>query len=45
MCRLYGKSERPKFCESYRPSKEFCGVSRDEALERLKRLEELTAIP
>jgi hypothetical protein len=41
-CRLFGKPERPAFCASLRPSMEMCGGSREEAMERLWSLEELT---
>lgn len=41
-CLLFGNDERPAVCRELRPSPEMCGNSRDEALARLERLEELT---
>ncbi len=41
-CLLFGKDERPAVCRELRPSPEMCDNSRDEALARLARLEELT---
>ncbi len=42
LCLLFGSSERPDFCSNLRPSFEMCGDSKDEALENLSILEELT---
>jgi len=38
-CRLFGKAERPAFCESLRPLLSMCGAARDEALSVLTQLE------
>ncbi len=35
LCDIYEDPERPKVCESFHATEEFCGNSRDEALERL----------
>jgi Fe-S-cluster containining protein len=42
-CGLFGRLERPAFCNSLRPTNEMCGISRDEAMSRLKELEAATA--
>jgi uncharacterized protein len=41
-CRLFGRPERPAFCASLRPEPDMCGVSRDDALARLRSLEAAT---
>ena len=41
-CKLFGKSDRPKVCESLKPSAEMCGISQKDAMSYLKMLEELT---
>jgi hypothetical protein len=41
-CALYGKPERPAVCVSLRPTEEMCGITRDEALAYLTRLERAT---
>lgn len=41
-CRLYGMPERPAVCLSYQATPEFCGACRDEALARLRELEQMT---
>jgi Fe-S-cluster containining protein len=41
-CALFGKPERPAVCVSLRPTEEMCGVSAQEALAGLSRLEFLT---
>ncbi len=41
-CRLYGLPERPVVCVRFRPGREMCGETREEALAYLIRLEELT---
>ncbi len=41
-CLVFGKPERPAFCGSYRPSAEFCGQDREEALQLLSWLEAAT---
>ncbi len=38
-CALFGKPERPAVCVSLRPTEEMCGITRDEALAHLTRLE------
>ena len=38
-CALFGKPERPAVCVSLRPTEEMCGITRDEALAHLMRLE------
>lgn len=43
-CALFGKPERPAVCVSLRPAEEMCGITRDEALAHLRRLE-LTTRP
>jgi hypothetical protein len=44
-CELFGKPERPAVCVSLRPTEEMCGTSREEAMERLERLEHDTRPP
>jgi uncharacterized protein len=41
-CRLFGQPDRPAVCVGLRPSAEMCGVSRDQALQWLTRLEQET---
>ncbi|MES0872852.1 YkgJ family cysteine cluster protein [Sinimarinibacterium thermocellulolyticum] len=41
-CRLFGDPRRPVVCSSLRASVEMCGASREQALQRLTRLERLT---
>jgi len=41
-CALFGKSERPAFCTSLRPSEDMCGCDAADAMRRLTRLETLT---
>jgi hypothetical protein len=41
-CRLYGRPERPAVCASLKASPEMCGNNREEAMQRLSTLEELT---
>lgn len=43
-CKIFGKAERPKVCSDFQAEIEFCGNSRDEALERMCALETLTRI-
>jgi hypothetical protein len=38
-CRLFGRPERPRFCEQFRAEPEICGEHRDEALALLTALE------
>ena len=42
-CALYGKPERPVVCSDLKPSREMCGQSAADALERLAALERATA--
>jgi Fe-S-cluster containining protein len=41
-CAIFGKPERPAFCESLRPTDEMCRSNRDEALAYLGTLERQT---
>ena len=41
-CALFGRPERPAFCQSLRPGPEMCGANRDEAMAILQRLERET---
>lgn len=41
-CKLFGKPDRPKVCGSLRPSKDMCGLSREDAVKYLDLLEEQT---
>lgn len=38
-CALFESSDRPKVCQVFKPETEFCGYSREEAMEILGRLE------
>ncbi|MCK5945583.1 MAG: YkgJ family cysteine cluster protein [Planctomycetes bacterium] len=38
-CALFGKPERPQWCQELRASPEMCGTDADEALQILNRLE------
>lgn len=38
-CTLFGSSERPKVCADFKPEPEFCGETREEALQILTFLE------
>lgn len=42
-CRLFGKPERPGFCNRLQPSAEMCGDNREQAMLWLHRMEKLTA--
>ncbi|HQR35467.1 MAG TPA: YkgJ family cysteine cluster protein [Blastocatellia bacterium] len=42
-CKLFGLPERPPFCAGLQPSEEMCGENAEDALQRLNRLEILTA--
>jgi len=42
-CAVFGKPERPAFCNGLRPSVEMCGATREHALHWLERLERATA--
>lgn len=41
-CAIFDQPERPAFCASLQPSEEMCGESRTDAIEWLRKLEELT---
>lgn len=41
-CRLFGSADRPQVCRSLRASEEMCGVSSEEALDRLAVWEQVT---
>lgn len=41
-CRIFGDPQRPAVCGSLRASVEMCGQTREQALQRLSRLESLT---
>ena len=43
LCALFGKAERPEICSAFKPSIDFCGGSRDEAVGLIYRLEVLTS--
>jgi hypothetical protein len=38
-CELFGDSRRPALCDAFMPEREFCGDTREQALERLTQLE------
>ena len=42
LCRLWGDPRRPAVCSSLQAEEAMCGAHRDEALERLARMEQLT---
>ena len=39
LCKLYGHKERPKVCQDFLPSREFCGNTNEEAIYLLRELE------
>lgn len=41
-CKLFGDNKRPKVCFSLKPSQDMCGATKEEAMDYLKELEELT---
>ena len=41
-CRLFGRSDRPMFCVSLKPSEEMCGENSAEAMTYLEYLEKAT---
>ncbi len=41
-CALFGRPERPAFCEGLSPSAQMCGASRTEAMHYLQQLERAT---
>jgi len=43
-CRLFGDARRPALCAAFLPEREFCGDTREEALQRLGQLE-LQSLP
>ena len=40
-CNIYGSPDRPKVCTNFKPELLICGNSREEAIERLAKLEDL----
>jgi uncharacterized protein len=42
-CRIFGQPDRPTVCGRLRPEPAMCGVSRDDAMQRIARLELATA--
>ena len=42
-CAIFGQPERPAVCASLRPTAVMCGVTRDDAMGYLERLERATA--
>jgi hypothetical protein len=42
-CRIFGRPDRPAFCAGLQPSEDMCGASREQAMQWLTRLEQLTA--
>jgi Fe-S-cluster containining protein len=43
-CKLFGKKERPAVCVSFKPSKEMCGCTAEEAAAYLQSLEHETTV-
>jgi len=43
LCQIWGTPEYPAFCRAYQPCLEFCGNTREQALQRLNVLENLTS--
>ncbi|MDH5359886.1 MAG: YkgJ family cysteine cluster protein [Gammaproteobacteria bacterium] len=44
MCRLFGLPSRPDVCIRFSAQTEWCGTSREEALQRLSELERATTV-
>lgn len=44
-CRLFGRADRPAFCEGLQPSAQMCGDSREHAIRWLAQLEAETRPP
>ena len=42
-CMIFGKTERPRVCQSLQASSEMCGDTREHALHYLTRLDQLTS--
>lgn len=42
LCGLFGSPERPRVCEALQPTPAMCGTNREEALARLRELEQAT---
>jgi hypothetical protein len=42
LCALFGKPERPDICVAFTATREFCGDTAEEAMQRLTRLERET---
>ncbi|MCX8585836.1 MULTISPECIES: YkgJ family cysteine cluster protein [unclassified Gilliamella] len=43
LCKLFGQSTRPQVCSHLRPCYEMCGTNRNQALDYLTQLEQLTS--
>lgn len=43
-CRIFGQPERPRVCSDFQAELEFCGNTREEALERMSALETITRV-
>jgi Uncharacterised protein family (UPF0153). len=43
-CKLFGSEQRPRVCESLKPSREMCGLSNEEAMNYLNYLEKETSV-
>ncbi|EAT11547.1 YkgJ family cysteine cluster protein [Bermanella marisrubri] len=44
LCKIFGQSERPKVCDSFTAEYDICGDTRDEALQTLIQLEDITLL-
>ena len=42
LCKIFGHPDRPKTCENFKASLDFCGSTNEEAFQTLAQLEELT---
>jgi uncharacterized protein len=43
LCSLHGLAERPRVCSDFRPCADTCGSSREEALQLMTSMEDLTS--
>jgi uncharacterized protein len=43
LCTIHGLPERPRVCSDFKPCADTCGSSREEALELMSAMEDLTA--
>ncbi|MFP4385163.1 MAG: YkgJ family cysteine cluster protein [Spirochaetia bacterium] len=41
-CAVHEQPDYPKVCREFKPSPEFCGKNRQEAIENIQKLDELT---